>query len=111
MSLWLAVSGVTMAALSALALYAGSPHCMWLRLRGHPLAARLIGLVLAFSSLAVWVFALGVATGLCAMLVGWLLALVMRPWLAMLAGWRSRVHYREDRAETIRRRSSSHGAG
>ncbi|MEO9078192.1 MAG: hypothetical protein ABI268_02670 [Rhodanobacter sp.] len=75
-----------MAALSALALYAGSPHCMWAGLRGHPDGARLAGLVLALSSLTIWILALGVSAGLCAMLLNWLLALVMQPGLAMLAG-------------------------
>jgi len=75
-----------LASASALALYAGSPHCMWSALRGHPRAARCVGWVLALASLLAWSFALGVVAGLCAMLASWMLALVLQPALARLFG-------------------------
>lgn len=74
-----------MATLSAVALYAASPHCMWNALRGRPRAARIAGLVLALLSLLLWTSVLGRAAGLCAMLVSWMLALAVQPCLALLA--------------------------
>jgi hypothetical protein len=82
---FLCMAGLMAAALSALALYAGSPHCLWLRLRRNPAVARWAGLLLALLSLAAWTAALGVAAGISAMLAGWLLALILQPWLALLA--------------------------
>lgn len=74
------------AACSAIACYAGSPHCMWPALRGHPRTARTTGIALALSSAAIWISVLGAAAGLCAMLACWMLALVAQPWLALLMG-------------------------
>jgi branched-subunit amino acid ABC-type transport system permease component len=83
---WLNVVAFAMAALSAVALYAASPHCMWKALRGKPRAARIVGTVLALLSLLLWTRLLGGAGGLCAMLVSWMLALAMQPYLALLVG-------------------------
>lgn len=71
---------------SALALYAGSPHCRWSALHGHPRIARGAGWVLALMALLVWTQMLGGAAGLCAMLANWMLALVAQPYLARLFG-------------------------
>ncbi len=75
-----------LAVCSAVAWYAGSPHCMWSVLRGHPRAAHLAGGLLALMSLAGWISVLGGAAGLCAMLASWMLALIAQPWLAMVLG-------------------------
>ena len=74
------------AACSAIACYAGSPHCMWSALRGHPRMARSVSMVLALLSAALWICVLGTAAGLCAMLASWMLALVVQPWLALFMG-------------------------
>lgn len=79
-----AIAGACAAALSALALYAGSAHCRWrvpgtARRRG-----RALGLVLAAASLAAWIAALGIGAGLCVMLACWMLGLVALPYLAAL---------------------------
>ena len=71
---------------SAVAWYAASPHCMWRVLRGRPRAARIAGSVFALLSLLGWISVLGIVTGLCAMLVSLMLALIMQPWLAWFAG-------------------------
>ncbi|HEY8328072.1 MAG TPA: hypothetical protein VIO59_06450 [Rhodanobacter sp.] len=71
---------------SAVAWYAASPHCMWSALRGHPRMARIAGGVLALLSLVSWISALGDAAGLCAMLISWMLALIVQPWLALFVG-------------------------
>jgi hypothetical protein len=86
MSAWLCVLAFAMAACSAIALYAASPHCMWAALRGRPRRARIAGVVLALLSLLAWIQLLGASAGLCAMLVGWLLALATQPYLALLVG-------------------------
>lgn len=86
MTAWLCATGVALAALSAFAFYAGSPHCMWPRWRGHPGLARFVGALLALASLTAWTLALGVTAGASAMLVGWMLALVAQPWLALFMG-------------------------
>jgi len=75
-----------LACASALALYAGSPHCMWPALRGHARAARALGWVLALASLAGWIGVFGAVAGTCAMLASWMLALVLQPVLARLFG-------------------------
>jgi hypothetical protein len=75
-----------LAACSAIACYAGSPHCMWPALRGYPRAARIAGIALALLSAAIWISVLGAAAGLCAMLASWMLALVAQPWLALFMG-------------------------
>ena len=74
------------AACSAIACYAGSSHCMWPALCGHPRMARLAGIVLALLSAATWINVLGAAAGLCAMLASWMLMLVAQPWLALFMG-------------------------
>ncbi|HXD35361.1 MAG TPA: hypothetical protein VN624_01830 [Rhodanobacter sp.] len=78
-----------LAACSATAWYAASPHCMWSALRGHPRAARTAGGVFALLSLIGWISVLGGAVGLCAMLVSLMLALIAQPWLAWFAGSRN----------------------
>lgn len=80
------MAAVAMAALSAVALYAASPHCMWNALRGRPRVARNLGIVLAMLSLLIWIDVLGAAVGLCAMLASWMLALAVQPYLAWCAG-------------------------
>lgn len=74
------------AACSALAWYAGSPHCMWRVLRRHPRAARIGGSVFALLSLWIWIATYGVAVGLCATLASLMLVLIVQPWLARFAG-------------------------
>lgn len=71
---------------SALALYAGSPHCMWAALRGRPRMARGAGWLLALLALLVWMQVLGSSAGLCAMLANWMLALMAQPYLARVFG-------------------------
>lgn len=75
-------------AVSAALLYAASPHCVWhaWRRRRGVLAG---GFALATLALAAWIAALGAGAGTCAMLVGWMLALVAQPWLALLADRRA----------------------
>lgn len=74
--------------LSAMLLYAASPHCVWhaWRRRRGVLAG---GFALTVLALAGWIAALGVGAGLCAMLVGWMLALAAQPYLALLADRRA----------------------
>ncbi len=84
----LSLLACVLAACSATAWYAASPHCLWSALRGHPRAARMMGGTLALLSLLVWISVLGVAVGLCATLVSLMLALVVQPWLAWFAGSR-----------------------
>lgn len=83
---WFSTVAFTMAALSAVALYAASPHCMWNALRGRPRTARTAGIVFALLSLLIWASVLGGAVGLCAMLASWMLALVAQPYLALFIG-------------------------
>jgi len=78
--------GFVLAACAALAWYAGSPHCMWSALRGHPRAARVAGSALMLASLMCWINAAGIAAGLCATLASAMLALLAQPWLAMFFG-------------------------
>lgn len=75
-----------LAACSATAWYAASPHCLWRALRGRTRIARMAGGVLASLSLAGWVSVLGAAAGVCAMLASGMLALIVLPWLALLTG-------------------------
>ncbi|WP_426702479.1 hypothetical protein ACPPVV_05605 [Rhodanobacter sp. Col0626] len=86
MATWLSVTAFAMAALSAIALYAASPHCMWNALRGRPRIARIVGVALAMLSLLIWTSALGTAAGLCAMLSSWMLALAVQPYVALFVG-------------------------
>ncbi|HVI57495.1 MAG TPA: hypothetical protein VM619_01290 [Luteimonas sp.] len=84
------IAGAIAAVLSALALYAGSPHCRWRRpavLQRHGSRA---GLLLAIASLAAWIAALGAGAGLCAMLGCWMLAMVALPYVAALSGTSAR---------------------
>ena len=86
MNAWLSILAIAMAALSAVALYAGSPHCMWRGLRGRPRTARAAATALTVLSLLIWTGVLGFAAGLCATLVSGMLMLVMQPWLALFLG-------------------------
>ncbi|KQZ80230.1 hypothetical protein ASD55_06075 [Rhodanobacter sp. Root561] len=86
MTAWLGVVAFAMAALSAVALYAGSPHCMWRVLRGRPRGARLIGTLLALASLLAWTQLFGIAAGLGATLANLMLVLVAQPYLALFIG-------------------------
>lgn len=74
--------------LSAALLYGASPHCVWhaWRRRRGVLSG---GFALAVLALIAWIAALGPGAGLCAMLVGWMLALVVQPYLALLADRRA----------------------
>ncbi|UYB53908.1 hypothetical protein OCJ37_08225 [Xanthomonas sp. AM6] len=74
------------AALSALALYAGSPNCRLAPLQRLRRFGNGLGLALAMASLAAWIAQLGVGAGLCAMLASWMLALMLVPTLAALGG-------------------------
>ncbi len=85
----LSLLALALAACSATAWYAASPHCLWSALRGHPRAARMVGGTLALLSLLVWISVLGSTVGLCAMLVSLMLALVVQPWLAWFTGNRN----------------------
>ncbi|MEG2805815.1 hypothetical protein [Stenotrophomonas sp.] len=69
-------------AFSALAFYAASPHCRWPRLRRAGRLGRQIGLVTAATSLWLWMGQLGLATGLCVTLGGWMLTALALPYLA-----------------------------
>jgi hypothetical protein len=88
MTAWLSLLACVATVLSAALLYAASPHCVWhaWRRRRGVLSG---GFVLAMLALAGWIAALGPAAGLCAMLVGWMLALVAQPYLALLADRRA----------------------
>lgn len=74
------------AVLSATALYAASPHCLWLTLRRRKRHAVFTGSLLALASLAGWISVLGASAGVCAMLASWMLALIALPYLALLTG-------------------------
>ena len=78
------IAGAIAALLSALALYAGSVHCRWRLPAALCRHGGKTGIVLALTSLAAWITALGVGAGLCAMLGCWMLAMVALPWLAAL---------------------------
>ncbi|EIM01616.1 hypothetical protein RHOFW104T7_12705 [Rhodanobacter thiooxydans] len=86
MTAWLSLLAFAMAVLSAVAMYAASPHCMWKALRGKPRIARSAGIMLALLSLLLWTSVLGAAVGSCAMLASWMLALAVQPYLAWCAG-------------------------
>ena len=86
MNAWLCVLGFAMAASSAVALYAASPHCMWRALRGRPRIACAAGIVLALLSLLIWAGVLGIDVGVCSMLVSWMLALAAQPYVALFTG-------------------------
>lgn len=70
------------AVLSAAGLYAGSRHCRWARWRRLGRAGTWIGALLAVASLALWVRALGVGAGACAMLGTWMFAMMLLPYVA-----------------------------
>lgn len=86
MNAWLCILALALAAVSASALYAASPHCMWAAWRRRQRVARMLGIALAIASLLIWICALGAAVGLCAMLASWMLGLIVQPYLALLAG-------------------------
>jgi len=79
--LYCGVAGAA-SAFSALAFYAASPHCRWPRLRRAGRLGRQIGLVAAATSLWLWMGQLGLATGLCVTLAGWMLTALVLPYLA-----------------------------
>ncbi|GAB3338912.1 hypothetical protein GCM10027359_15600 [Marilutibacter aestuarii] len=85
MSVLLPIATGLLAWTSALALYAGSGHCRWPRLRLPRRRGSAIGAVLAALALAVAIVDLGVGAGLCAMLGHWMLAMLVLPWLG---AWR-----------------------
>ncbi len=85
MSLLLALATGLLAWTSALALYAGSGHCRWPRLRLPRPRGSAIGAALAALALAAAIADLGVGAGLCAMLGHWMLAMLVLPWLG---AWR-----------------------
>lgn len=80
----LAVAAFVASLASALALYAGSPHCRWPVLQSWRGAGGWVGLALAGFSLWLWVLMLGGGAGLCAMLGTWMLAMMALPYLAAL---------------------------
>jgi hypothetical protein len=84
METMLAVAAFTASLASALALYAGSPHCRWPALQGQRGTGGWMGLALAGLSLWLWVLTLGGGAGLCAMLGTWMLAMMALPYLAAL---------------------------
>lgn len=73
-------------AFSALAFYAASTHCRWPRLRRAGRLGRQIGAVAAATSLWLWMGQLGLATGLCVTLAGWMLTALALPYLAAWTG-------------------------
>lgn len=88
MTAWLVGMGCVATLASAMLLYASSTHCVWHAWRRRRVA-RAAGFALAALALAGWVAALGADAGTCAMLVGWMLALVAQPYLALLADRRA----------------------
>ncbi|WP_241094240.1 hypothetical protein, partial [Xanthomonas bonasiae] len=85
-----AIAGIVLAAvcaaLSALALYSGSPNCRLAPLRRLRRFGNGLGLALAGASLAAWIAQLGIGAGLCAMLASWMLALMLAPTVGALRG-------------------------
>lgn len=79
--LYCALAGAA-SAFSALAFYAASPHCRWPRLRRAGRLGRQLGLVAAATSLWLWMGQLGVATGFCVTLGGWMLTAMVLPYVA-----------------------------
>jgi len=75
-----------LAAGSAIACHAASPHCPWRVLHGRPGVMRGAAGLLALLSLAAWSNPLGIAAGLCAMLTSTMLVLIALPWLALSTG-------------------------
>lgn len=85
MSIWWNSLGLLTAVASAAAFYAAWTHCPW-RLPQHRSRLGVIGSVLlAASSLGLWIHAFGAAVGVSMFLAAWMLALVMLPWLALFA--------------------------
>jgi uncharacterized membrane protein (GlpM family) len=80
-SLYCGLAGAA-SAFSALAFYAASPHCRWPRLRRAGRLGRQIGAVAFATSLWLWMGQLGLATGLCVALGGWMLTAMVLPYLA-----------------------------
>jgi hypothetical protein len=85
-SLAIIVVATACALLSALALYAGSPHCRVAPLRRLRRVGTWLGLALAIASLAAWIAQLGIGAGLCAMLAAWMLGLMLVPTAGALRG-------------------------
>lgn len=80
------IAAIALSLLSAASLYAASRHCRWPAWRRHAARGKLVGGVLAFASLWVWIAQLGVGAGLCAMLGTWMLGLMAFPYLAWRTG-------------------------
>lgn len=78
----LVVSALLAAVLSAAGLYAGSRHCQWAAWRRLGRAGTWGGMVLMVVSLALWVRALGIGAGVCAMLGTWMFAMMALPYIA-----------------------------
>lgn len=76
--------GLLLGIASALALYAGSGHARVAWLARWQRAGSAAGLMLAGASLVAWCLALGIGAGLCAMLGGWMLAMIAVPYAASL---------------------------
>jgi hypothetical protein len=70
--------------LAALAFYASSPQCLWTSIRRWRKLALLASAIFCAVSIALWIAALGIGVGLCAMLGVCMLTLALMPWLALL---------------------------
>ena len=80
----IAAAAFTTSLLSAIAFYAGSPHCRWPALHRWRGTGNWVGLALAGLSLWLWVLSLGGGAGLCVMLGTWMLAMMALPYLGAL---------------------------
>ncbi|WP_329740997.1 hypothetical protein [Dyella sp. A6] len=85
MSAWLPGMAGVASLISAVLIYAASPHGRWSAGRWRP---RLLatGVASAVPALGGWIAALGVGAGCCAMLAGWMLALLVQPGAGLLVG-------------------------
>ena len=92
----IAASAFATSLLSAIAFYAGSPHCRWPSLWRWRGTGGWVGLALAGLSLWLWTLSLGGGAGLCAMLGTWMLAMMALPYLAVLTGSASAVSRNEE---------------
>ena len=69
--------------LAALAFYASSPQCLWTSIRRWRKATLLASAVFCVVSISLWIAALGIGVGACAMLGVCMLTLIVLPWLAL----------------------------
>lgn len=88
MTFWLDSLALATAVLSAIALYACSPHCPRSMRLQRPRAMRIAALALAALSLAAWIQVAGSGVGLCTMLACWMLSLMLLPYLVVLGAKR-----------------------